>query len=76
MYEADVARAGFRGRAVAATPFFQAPEPVDAESHRHVWRALSARIEQELGRVVWASLVGSRRYNLHTAGSDYDYMVV
>lgn len=41
-----------------------------------MWTQLAAHIEDRLGPITWASLVGSRRYNLHVPGSDYDYMIV
>jgi len=53
-----------------------APEPTTLEEHELVWPQLKRTIESKLGKIVAATIVGSRRYNLQMEGSDFDYYVM
>lgn len=69
--------AAHRAKAKETPVFYEiADEPCTPEAHAVAWSGLQTVVENKLGRILFASLTGSRRYNLSVSGSDYDYFVV
>ncbi|KAJ8298645.1 hypothetical protein KUTeg_022705, partial [Tegillarca granosa] len=55
-------------------PFFKAPD--DQSLIEENWGKIHRKIQDELGQIILSCPFGSRRYNLHTEGSDMDMFIV